>query len=330
MRWRSADYCPLISNLLLPIPCFEAHSRNHAEILRGIHALMQVKNIRLLAIASGLILCVVVATSRTAYARSISSNASPCLTYSASPLPSAVLRLAVLGDSLAEGYGTSDPVICNFGYQIQTHVPAQVQDHVALSYTTFAMGGARSADLLAGANGLAAGRPDLLVIEAGTNDVRWSTPLSDFQRDYSGLIDAFAGFPAVDLVQRQIVCVSVWPSPGFDDPTVIANYDAIIQSVCQSVGGHYVDITPLYQQMDHITSFASDGNWHPNDAGAQMIATAIDQALITAQIFDVWCGTPALCMPPAFAQTASSGHPVHSRLSQQNPASRGKDAVRQP
>ncbi len=291
---------------------------------------MHVRIHRLLAIASGLILCVLVVTSRAAYAQSIPTVASPCLPYSASPMPSAVLRLAVLGDSIAEGYGTSDPVICNFGYQIQTHVPAQVQDHVALSYTTFAMGGARSADLLAGANGLAAGRPDILVVEAGTNDVRWGTSLSDFQRNYSGLIDAFSGFPAIDLVQRQIVCVSVWPSPGFDDPTVIANYDAIIQSVCQSVGGHYVDITPLYQQIDHITSFASNGNWHPNDAGAQMIATAIDQALITAQVFDAWCGTPTLCMPPAFAQTASSSHPIHGRLSQQNGAARVVGNPRQP
>lgn len=155
--------------------------------------------------------------------------------------------IGILGDSLTEGYGTSNPPATSFA----SDLAQQSGWHV----TTQAIGGATTMQVLPQLPLLLRTNPDVVVLEVGTNDVRWATSLSLFHTQYQTLYQQVQG--------RRILCLSPWPSPGYH----IAPYAQIIQQIC---GDSYLDISDLAVPANETLP-----NWHPNDHGAALIAARI-------------------------------------------------------
>ena len=161
------------------------------------------------------------------------------------------IRIGVIGDSLAQGWGTDNPPHDKFPMQIT--IP-----HHRIVLRDDATGGATVTDMLPYVADLFAFHPDVLVIELGTNDQRKGHSLTQFQSDYIGIYRAFRGIP-------YILCLSLWPSPGY---AATAPYNAIIHSIC---GSGYIDITSIAIPANETLP----ENWHPNTHGAALIAGVI-------------------------------------------------------
>lgn len=115
---------------------------------------------------------------------------------------------------------------------------------------------------------------DLAVVELGTNDVP-KTSIPDFQRDYTGLLDAVRQ----KSPHAVLLCLSVW---GEDSPKVQQMNKAIATDCTQRSGG-YVPISDLYGDPANRgpagTIRKSDGavldDFHPNLAGHTAIAQKV-------------------------------------------------------
>ncbi len=231
-------------------------------------------------------------------------NMRACNTYVPPANAMTTLRVAVLGDSISVGWGTSQFIPCAYVYQLAPLLPTPVASSTSVALSVQAVGGMRADQMASYATNLATMNPDIVVVELGTNDERESWPLAATQAAYSQILGAFAAAHATTLSRMHLVCLSVWPSPQFDASSQLAPYDAIIAATCALYNGVYVDLTPLYN-WTQSTDFLVSGSWHPNDVGAEEIARLIVQALIDDHTFDPWCGTPQACpMPLTATQSA--------------------------
>ena len=187
-------------------------------------------------------------------------------------------HIAILGDSIAQGWGTSIPSQCSFGAQLATMSAALGDGAAPVQILTRATGGYRTDQMLSAVPDLVAFAPDLEIIELGTNDEREGWPLDKTGIAYATVLAQLRAATGTHVAHPLLICLSIWPSPGFDRPEVIAPYNALIAQACTDAGGTTIDITS-----DAIASM-SDGaiapnfNWHPNDRGA----LTIDQFIISA------------------------------------------------
>lgn len=156
-------------------------------------------------------------------------------------LPIPALPLVVIGDSISQGYGATT------GYVQRLGVPS----------TVIAQGGATTGMMLAKLPQVTALHPETVIVELGTNDIRWSVPIATFTGNYEAIL---AGLNGV----RQVICLSLWPSPGY---TNTAPYNNVIKRLCR----FYIDIARLATLQNTNAT-----NWHPNDAGAAAIAHAVE------------------------------------------------------
>lgn len=110
---------------------------------------------------------------------------------------------------------------------------------------------------------------DIAVVELGTNDVA-VTPLDRFSENYSRVIHS------VKPESGNVLCVSVWINP-----VKAQAYNSVIEKVCASVGGYFVDVTDLYKDPRNRGPAGAvvDGeiidNFHPNNRGHRLIAQRI-------------------------------------------------------
>lgn len=199
------------------------------------------------------------------------------------PAHAPALHLAILGDSLAQGYGTSTPLRCGFAFQLPMQLPTSLQIAYQTLLTVNAGGGLRVDQMAAAASVVALQHPDLAVIELGTNDERENTDIAVTQSNYDAILQTISAASGTALTHPIVACLSVWPSPGFDEPGLLNTYDAVIQAECQKFNGVYVDITGIYAEKNVTNAAMPTQNWHPNDYGALLIARQIVAALTAQQ-----------------------------------------------
>lgn len=202
----------------------------------------------------------------------------------------AALHVAIMGDSLAQGYGTSTPLRCGFAFQLPMQFPIALQSAYQTALTVTANGGQRVDQMAQYASVVALQHPDIAVIELGTNDERENTSISVTQSNYDAILQMVSAAAGTALVHPIVACLSVWPSPGFDDPNLLNSYNSVIQSECQKFNGIYVDITPIYATKNTTNFATSAQNWHPNDLGALLIARQIATTLTTYHRLDSLIG----------------------------------------
>jgi lysophospholipase L1-like esterase len=206
------------------------------------------------------------------------------------PTSAPALHVAILGDSLAQGYGTSTPLRCGFAFQLPMQLPIAIQGGYQTALTVSAGGGQRVDQMATFAAVVALQHPDLAVVELGTNDAREHTDIAVTQSNYDAILQTISAASGTALTHPIVACLSIWPSPGFADPGLLNMYDAAIQAECQKFNGVYVDITSIYADKNATNVATSSQNWHPNDYGALLIAHQIVATLTQQHRLDSLIG----------------------------------------
>ena len=201
------------------------------------------------------------------------------------PIGASDFQIAVIGDSLAQGYGTSIPTQCGFAFQLPMQLPFALQFSRHLALTVSALGGQRVDQMAPYAPTIAASHPDLAVVELGTNDERESTALATTQSSYDLILQTISHATGTALAHPIIACLSIWPTPGYDNAAQLAPYNTIIQAECAKYNGVYVDITTIAQIKNATSLTKFTQNWHPNDYGAVLIAHQIAATVNEQQRF---------------------------------------------
>jgi lysophospholipase L1-like esterase len=192
-------------------------------------------------------------------------------------LPSTARATDVLfvGDSLTAGfYATSEQQ----SYFALTS--AWLATHGYPSSTWMAVPGAK----IAGADGetaqISAVGADVVVIELGTNDASGyatgqPTPGAEFWADYRGVLDAVRSARP----QARLVLLGIWQQNTDRDL-----YDSLIASLATEYGGCYVNLESVSDDGFYTgpagrpTYNGTSDAFHPNDAGHEAIAAAVEEA----------------------------------------------------
>lgn len=192
--------------------------------------------------------------------------------------PGEPLRVVWLGDSTAAGLGASDA-----DHAVPRRVARALGRPVEL--TVRAVSGDRVADVVADqVGGLAALRPDVVLVSIGANDVVHLTSRSDFRSAYRELVDAVPedallvvlGVPDLGAVPRFAVPLR-WIA-GHRGGVL----DDVSRSVAREAGALYVDIageTGPAMRADTRRTFAAD-RYHPSDDGYALWADAVLEVLV--------------------------------------------------
>jgi lysophospholipase L1-like esterase len=249
---------------------------------------------RRLSIALLVSLLCVLEVSLPIQARSMSGIGTSCQTYLPWASPDISLHIAILGDSLSQGWGTTDPYSCGYVNQLPNRMPIAIRSQVSINVATVAQGGQRTDQMAPYALQLLTTHPDISIIELGSNDLRQATPITDFTQYYSQIVQEFLQSRGTLFSSSSLVCLSVWPSPEYDAPAQYAPYNQVISRLCTNVGGFYIDITMLYD-LHRTTDFDQSNNWHPNNLGALQIDDTIISTLIGNRVLNAWCPTTASC-----------------------------------
>lgn len=205
------------------------------------------------------------------------AHSGPRHSHLANPGPYIAPIELVIGDSLTVGLFTTSR---NAAYPLDVEAlrgTHQAPGEIAHGYWT-------TADVL---SALPSALPTLAsvyqaeVIELGTNDWNRIANLQSFERNYAAILQQTASH------RRALVCLSVWRAPTQVNANgeSAAQYDAVIQSLCQSAGGVFVSLDAIYALSDShcpvgVASWAGKCDaWHPGDVGASRIASAIVSVL---------------------------------------------------
>jgi lysophospholipase L1-like esterase len=193
----------------------------------------------------------------------VSASAQP--TPSASATTSAQPVVAFLGDSYAAGTGASAPsngwterVSQHLGW-VEKNLSQNTAGYSTLGETSY----------LARIPALVATGAQMVVVSGGRGDV--GVGATQFRSDVRAtLVGIHAGLP-----NARIIVVS--PTWGNDPaPATLTALIAIVRAEAVRAGVTYLDIgEPM---AGNVGLMAVDG-WHPNDAGHEAIATAVEQAL---------------------------------------------------
>ena len=187
------------------------------------------------------------------------------------------IRMTVAGDSLALGVGATDSGR-GFAFDLYRRVDAA---YPRSEVTNLAIGGATTADVTRLEVGrIAPTQPDVILIEAGANDlVRRRCPRS-FAADYALLVASVRrAAPRARVVLFNVPDISV--SPIFDPPSkpelrrLAVAYDATVSRVARAARLPVVDLFAFSQRArSDPTRYFSADEFHPSDDGHAAIADA--------------------------------------------------------
>lgn len=195
----------------------------------------------------------------------------------------APIRVACLGDSITEGYGTGDPAHKSY--------PAQLAVLLGDGYDTrnFGVGGATLLDVgdkpyrsLPAFAQACAFQPDIIVIGLGTND---SKPQNWQHRDrfVASYVSLIRQLRALPTHPRIFICqpMPAWPPSGWAiSPQVIEReLQPMIADIARAEGVGLIDLfTPMRERHD----FAPD-HVHPDARGAAILARIVAAAIKAAR-----------------------------------------------
>lgn len=191
------------------------------------------------------------------------------------------VRLLVLGDSAARGYGLRE-VADTFPHQLAGRLAAATGRRVHV--TSLATDGHRTLDLLTDqAPRVRTARPDAVVVSVGVNDAIRMTPRDELETATRALFErlraahgghAADGGPAVVFV----TCPDLGAAPGFPRPLNLAvGWRCRRVARVQQVVAREMDVPTIRLPRPDATMFGADG-FHPGAAGhAAMAEVTIEE-----------------------------------------------------
>ena len=180
-----------------------------------------------------------------------------------------------VGDSLTAGYyATSEP------QSFRALTGAWFASDGYPTSTNLAVPGGKIADAATETAQISDAGADVAVIELGTNDASgyptWQpTPADEFEADYRSVLEAVRSARP----QARLVLLGVWKEKADRDI-----YDGIIAALATEYDGCYVNLETLSDDPSlsgpagRATYNGTSDTFHPNDAGHQAIAAAVEQA----------------------------------------------------
>ncbi len=187
------------------------------------------------------------------------------------------VRLTVVGDSLALGVGATDSSR-GFAFDLFRRVR---MTRPASEVTNLAIGGATTADVVRLELGrVASTKPDVVLIEAGANDLVRRHATKAFARDFERLVGGVRrASPQARVVLFNVPDISV--SPIFEASAKSAlhrlavAYNGSVTAVARRAGVPVVDLFGFSQRArTDPAQYLSTDQFHPSDAGHAAIAAA--------------------------------------------------------
>lgn len=187
------------------------------------------------------------------------------------------VRLLVLGDSAARGYGLRR-VADTFPHQLANRLAATTGRRVHV--TSLATDGHRTADLVTDqAPQVRAAQPDAVVVSVGVNDAIRMTPrdeLEEATRDLLAQVRAASGEAALGLV----TCPDLGAAPGFPRPLNLAvGWRCRRVARIQQAVARELDVPTIALPRPDAAMFGVDG-FHPGAAGQTAMAEVVVGALV--------------------------------------------------
>jgi lysophospholipase L1-like esterase len=203
---------------------------------------------------------------------------SPPLNATHRRLAHAPTSLLVLGDSIAFGEGASDPRL-SFAFDVYTHVLIK---HPGSTITNRAIPGARIADVTRLELQNIKAPIDLVIIEAGANDVVHASSHDTVAAAMRALISAVKiKFPYAAIIICGIPDLSISPyfvGKAHHEVAVDSALDnAAVKAVALDMDAQFADVYALTQHLRrHASQFLGNDEFHPSDAGHLAIANLLD------------------------------------------------------
>jgi lysophospholipase L1-like esterase len=203
----------------------------------------------------------------------------------------AQIKVACIGNSITEGWGLDNAGTQSYPSRLRALLGSKytVQNDGA-SGRTMRKNDERNSYWKFGKLGQAlAYKPDIVVIELGTNDAnnfagQWTTAGPEFKRDYLAMIDTLGTLPT----KPRIFPLLPLPIRGNNDATLV-KANALIKEAASERGLTVID---CYAPFKNRADLYKDG-LHPNAAGADTMAHIVYRA-ITAPVTALAAVRPGL------------------------------------
>ncbi|KRM72428.1 hypothetical protein FC34_GL000132 [Lacticaseibacillus brantae DSM 23927] len=177
-----------------------------------------------------------------------------------------------LGDSLAAGYYTTTEKN-SYQYLVANQLKNQGYQ---VSLDGFWQAGATLQGFASPKiNRVIAMVPDIITLEYGTNEQDRTNPNYASPKQYQHQLTSVIATLQAKLPKAKILVLTSWLAE------TAADYTAVVKQVAKQQHVTVVNLTPIWQETDNIStpatrSFQGQGdNYHPNDAGNRAIAKAI-------------------------------------------------------
>lgn len=187
------------------------------------------------------------------------------------------LKWACIGNSITQGMGANTPYPARLGSKLGAAFTVQ---NDGVSGTTLLKRGDMPYWTQGKLSEVFAFKPDIITIKLGTNDTKtqnWQYQ-GDFVKDLTALVDTLSGgIPTHPAIFLCLPCPIFPNSYGIRDSVLANSLNARIRQVAAAKGLEVIDI---YDPLKPYPQLFPDGV-HPNDAGADSIASIIYRAYLT-------------------------------------------------
>jgi len=186
------------------------------------------------------------------------------------------IKWACIGNSITEGAGLAMPYPARLGNKLG---PAFQVQNDGVSGTTLLKKG----DNPYWKNGKLAQamafNPDIITIKLGTNDTKsqnWVNK-ADFAKDLTAMVDTLLALPSKPQIWLCLPCPIFTNNFGIVNSVAVNEITPIIKQVAETKKLNVIDI---YTPLSKYPNLFSDGV-HPNDAGADSVASVIYRAFLS-------------------------------------------------
>jgi acyl-CoA thioesterase-1 len=173
----------------------------------------------------------------------------------------AAVKVTIIGDSISTGYGV--PAGTSYVDLLRNRYTSEGKD-VALINRSYA-GGLTDTAMLMGLNTITEDRPDYIILFLGINDAGFNVPQTNLMANFSSMMSR-----CKPNCKRIIL-------GGVNSQTVNPSYNTVLATVYQALINAY-NPYPVMLLGPEVLATAPDGI-HPNQAGHQMIANYVYNAL---------------------------------------------------